>query len=391
MKLAVPYLLFALLLTAFLMTAGARPAAAASAPYEPQHYNDLLRLKDILALADLIEAYHHKTHHYPLVAEPQEEMQLVSITGFHSASEPPSLTWEQLEQELAKELGTGIKLKFDPSEGKQGEELRIYQYATDGQDYYVSAMLAQEVFYARKMDDKHFLLELSSRPVRKDSQYKPLQLRHFLQKGPDDVDRQIALAAALAEKDFDGAKQAIEKGANLSPVCDFQTRCLPLADAAKAGELETIRFLLDNGADINAFTAFFDVALTSALAGKQNAAVQLLLEKGADVNIPNAFGTTPFIGALAAGDVEMAKLLLDKGGNPDRRFFAFNSDAKPGDTGDRPLEAAIMSRKPELVEMLLKAGADATLKGHAGATMLELARGTGNAKITSLIKTAPKK
>jgi len=365
--------------------------AYAQTPYEPAAYPDLLRIKDMLALAENIEAYYKKKGHYPLASEPQAEMQKIAITDYRDVEDKTVPKWKLLEEELARELGEGVKIRLDPSEGQQGMELRFYRYATDGQDYYVAATLSSRVFYAREIDKEHYFFEISSRPNGRDFQYSPRQVRHYMKHGPDNVDRQINLASAIGRKDFAGVKELVEKGANLSPPCEFSTRCVPLADAARAGDLETMRFLIDMGADVNAFTAYYDVPLTSALGNKQNEAAKLLLEKGAGVNFPNAFGITPFIGALGAGNIEMAKLMLEKGANVNRRYLAFNSETKPGDMGERPLEAAIHSRKAELVEMLLKAGADATLTGHAGTAMLDLANASGDSKIVALVKGALKK
>lgn len=384
MKRIIPLFLFVLL--------AAQPAVAKEfGDYEPPFYGDVLRLKDILALSENIEAYFKKTGHYPLETDPQTDMHSRNISSYNAPGGPAVLYSKQLTDELVKELGAAAKPHLDPSDSLEGEELREYKYASDGQDYYVSAMLDSEVFYARKRDDTHYLVELSSRPFDPDKQYSPRQLRHFLKYGPDNLDRQIAFSGAVAAKNFTDAKIEIDKGANVNPVCEFSTRCLPLADAAQKGDVETMKFLLDNGADINSFTAFYDVSLTSALSAHQKEAAKFLLDHDAGVNFPNAFGTTPFIGAAAAGDTEMVKLMLGKGALVNRRFIALNSEAKPGETGERPLEAAIHSRKAEVVELLIKAGADVSLTGKANATMLEMAEGTGDKKIIDMVKAATKK
>lgn len=368
---------------------GAGAAGAESfGPYEPPVYPDVLRMRDLLSVAENIEAYYKKTQHFPFAGEPQAEVSSFALTDYKSPDAPPRPGPKELEKELKSVLGPQVKVNLDPSEGFQGTELRIYQYASDGQDYYISAVLSNHVFYARRLDDTHYLVELTSHPNQRDAQYKPSQIRHYMKYGPDRLARQMPLAIALANKDYAAAKMALADGANPSPPCEFQTRCQPLADAAQKGDIETMTFLLDNGADIDGYTAYYDVALTSALGAGKRDAVTFLLERGADVNLPNAFGITPFIGAIASGDIEMARLMLAKGGNVNRRYQAFNSEAAPGETGDRPLEAAILSRNPDLVDMLLKAGADPSLTGKAGAMMLDLARGTGNDKIVKLVRAA---
>lgn len=358
--------------------------------YAPGNERDAVRFADMLALAGHIEAYRKKTGHYPLLAEPQPEMLNVPITNYRAQSAPEVYDWRKLELEISKALATDIKIPRDPTEGKAGTELRIYQYATDGQDYYISANFEEPSFYTRRLDPTHHLLEVTSRPNKRDYQFSLWQQRHYGKHGPDTTPKQIALATAIAAKDEAAAKAAIEDGANLSPPCEFRTRCQPLADAAFEGDARKVAFLLENGADVNGYTAYYDVALTSALSAGKADIVRMLLDNGADVNLPNAFGVTPFIGALASGDIDMARLLLEKGGNVNRRFLVQNSDAQPGEMGERPLEAAIGSKKPAAVEMLLKAGADPKLTGLAGATMLQLAEGSGVPQITALIKAALK-
>ena len=382
----IPFCLAALL-------AFATPARADElGPHAPALEKDRQRLEDVLALAEDIEAYHKKTHHYPLAPDIQDNMTVVGITDHLPQFPGANFTgWERLQDELRKELGKNVTLPRDPDDGKQDESWRLYQYATDGQDYYVSAFFESIIPYTRPQSAGHYKFEVSSRPSLRDSQYRPQDVRRLLKYGPDDAAQQNALTVALAARDFDAAKQAITDGANLAPICDFNVTCQPLAQYAEKGDIKTMKFLLDNGGDVDGFNAFYDVPLILALSHGHADAAEMLIKAGADVNAHNAFGATPFIGAVADGNVVAAKLMLDKGADVNMRYLAINSDAKPGDTGDRPLEAAIKSGKPEMVALLLKAGADANLKGQGNAAMLDLATGKGDKKIIALIKAALKK
>ncbi len=375
--------------------ASAAPAQAADSvlgAFAPKEPRDLQRVGDMLALAEDIVTYRNKTGHYPLAGdEPQAVMTSIGITDYMPEEGTPYIPKKKLEDALKETLGKGIELPLDPIEGQQGVQLRIYQYATDGQDFYVSAYLESSTPYTRKIKDDHFKLEITSRPLKRDSQYNIKQIKRFLKAGEDDPVKQGALEKAIDARDFDAAKKAMEDGANVNPVCDFDVVCKPLARAAHEGDMEMIKFLLDNGADIDGFAAYDEVPLIYALGNGQQEAAKFLTEAGADVNISSAFGATPFIGAVSTGDVELTTLMLKKGANVNRRSLQLNSNATAGDTADRPLEAAIRAGKPEIVALLLKSGADASLKGQEDKTMLEFARTKGDKKIIALLEAAQKK
>ena len=103
--------------------------------------------------------------------------------------------------------------------------------------------------------------------------------------------------------------------------CKEQPPESPLIQAARTGSLDTIRLLLDSGADVNLSGPTGDdwdaTALQHAILARQPGAVRLLLERGADPNRvagPNA--PAPLL--LAAGDTDptFVNLLLAHGADP---------------------------------------------------------------------------
>ena len=74
--------------------------------------------------------------HYPLVKSPQPKMVVSVISDNIPENFASSIPYQDLETELKQELGKNIILPKDPEENGL-----FYQYATDGQNYYVSAFL----------------------------------------------------------------------------------------------------------------------------------------------------------------------------------------------------------------------------------------------------------
>jgi ankyrin repeat protein len=103
--------------------------------------------------------------------------------------------------------------------------------------------------------------------------------------------------------------------------CAEQPPELPLIQAARTGSLDTIKRLLDSGADVNQPAPTGDdwdaTPLQHAILARQAGAVQLLLERDADPNfVADPKAPAPLL--LAAGDPDptFVNLLLAHGADP---------------------------------------------------------------------------
>jgi ankyrin repeat protein len=110
-------------------------------------------------------------------------------------------------------------------------------------------------------------------------------------------------------------------GAGLLVACDGQPPDSPLIQAARSGSLDTIKLLLDSGADVNLPGPTGDdweaTPLQHAILTRQSGAVRLLLDRGADPNrVAGPKAPAPLL--LAAGDTDpdFVNLLLAHGADP---------------------------------------------------------------------------
>ena len=100
--------------------------------------------------------------------------------------------------------------------------------------------------------------------------------------------------------------------------------------AARAGDTETVRTLLDAGADVNARSVVGDTALHRAARAGDAEVVRTLLDAGADVHAQDKNDNTSLHEAVRAGDAEVVQVLLDAGADVharDRLITAVNGYA----------------------------------------------------------------
>lgn len=141
----------------------------------------------------------------------------------------------------------------------------------------------------------------------------------------------------------------------------------PLMYAAAVGSLESMRLLLDGGADPNAANAF--AATPLMWCAGDAAKVRLLLSKGAKVDARSKLGRTPLLIAAAYdGATEAARLLIKKGADVNARDGA----------GISVLQQAAASNHIELVRLLLAKGANVNSTDNGGATPLFAAAWNGD-------------
>jgi ankyrin repeat protein len=154
-----------------------------------------------------------------------------------------------------------------------------------------------------------------------------------------------------------------------------------LLDAARSDDAGSVARLIREGADVNAREPDGATALSWAAMRSNVAAAELLLKAGANPNLTNDIGISPLSVSVANGCPALVALLLKKGADPniaredgetplmiaarlgqtDVVKVLLESGAKPNTRTKKFGQTALMwaAGHPEIVDLLLKNGADA--------------------------------
>jgi ankyrin repeat protein len=171
-----------------------------------------------------------------------------------------------------------------------------------------------------------------------------------------------------------------------------------LTFAAREGDLESARALLDAGANVNQTTEYGWTPLLTAVNNRNYKLAAMLLERGANPNLANRGGWTPLYITtdnrnIEGGDypvpkpdvdhLEMITALLDKGAKPNtpvkentltRTIFTMQWFWEDGAT---PFVRAAQSSDTALMKVLLKYGADPKALTVNGDNALTASAGIG--------------
>jgi ankyrin repeat protein len=172
----------------------------------------------------------------------------------------------------------------------------------------------------------------------------------------------------------------------------------PLVFAAREGDLESAKLLLDAGAPINQVTEYGWTPLLTAVNNRNYLLAKYLLEKGADPNIANKGGWTPLYLAtdnrnIEGGDypvpkgdmdhLDIIKALLEKGADPNKKvkdntltrtIFTMQWFFEDGAT---PFIRAAQSSDTVLMKLLLQYKADPQAVTTLGDNALTVSGGIG--------------
>ena len=230
---------------------------------------------------------------------------------------------------------------------------------------------------------------------------------------------QTALMWAAAERHAPIVKLLLERGADWK-VRSFDRETKPpklsaassispiprggftaLMFAAREGDLESARIMLDAGVDINYGDVDNVTPLVAAIMNKQYTLAKFLIDRGADVNVVDAGGRTALYAAIDIRNedwtampnrttddplpaFEVVKALVDHGAKLDvplTRPLTVRSGMDFGDTtlgaGATPLMRAARAGDHTVIRLLLDSGANAKATTKDGTNALMFAAGVG--------------
>jgi ankyrin repeat protein len=220
-------------------------------------------------------------------------------------------------------------------------------------------------------------------------------------EGHADIVKLLAAHGAdlnLRSYDHDPTLPKMEAGTPNAPIA--RGGLTALLFAARQGEIETARALLDAKADINAVDSDGNNALTLSILNTHYDLTKLLIDRGADPNIASKNGRTALYSAVEMHDMDWSPrpahkevdkttsmdvihALLDHKANVNAQLTAPAPIEKHAqDMGDKsmgagttPFTRAARSADAELMHLLLDKGADPKLVGKDNQTALMVAAG----------------
>ncbi|MFC1605078.1 ankyrin repeat domain-containing protein, partial [Planctomycetota bacterium] len=153
---------------------------------------------------------------------------------------------------------------------------------------------------------------------------------------------------AMRENQKDMVRWCISKGIDIPPI----------HQAAYFGEIDKVRSLLKEGANVNEKDIAQFTPLQCAVLGQNAEIAKLLLESSADVGARNCAHATPLFWACARGYLDIVKVLVDNGAEVnDQAFRGFQEESGRLDSWSS-LHVAAQTGYVDVVEYLLAHGAD---------------------------------
>jgi len=215
----------------------------------------------------------------------------------------------------------------------------------------------------------------------------------------------VLLASIVTGASLARAEDAAPPGSRAGPIVPKPEALKPspftleerYLDAARRGDMATLKLCLDKGVEADAKDGFSRSALLLAVLNARNLEmVKFLRSRGLAIDAPDVRGRTPLGYAAGNGQLEMVSYLLEQGAEADRkdgqgqtplyhavligsnetalRLLAAGADIDARDQfGDTPLMGACNKGFDDIARMLVEKGADPSLADQEGRTARERA------------------
>ena len=299
----------------------------------------------------------------------------------------------------------------------------------------LQAQTAEDVFRAIRANDLGDLRRLpvdvkdrlNNTPLHYAALYGSVEsVRILLDRGADVKARNKSEATPLiyGAYNFDKARLLVDKGSDVNAKSSADMTPLLVAVSVH-GNIATVRYLIEKGADAKASGPQGSDALQTAAMKGDAEMLRLLLKKGADPRQKDMAGYTALLNALSDPDQERVRVLVDAGSDvnvantfagavkngpinlvhmtplfiaatdapPDTIKVLLSAGAHPDECDQRkltPLMSAMLTDHPNLatIRQLIAAGADVNAKDQNGESVLDWALKYRNPEIISMLKAA---
>lgn len=174
------------------------------------------------------------------------------------------------------------------------------------------------------------------------------------------------LRSAVKEHDFQKAEKYIREGkTHTTNVINSKDRNgnSPLSIAVSKQDLEMMRFLIENGADVNIEDFFRVPPIYYAITKGTTEMIELLIDKNANIDGYFSYGDErrTLIGwAIDENSSEKVEVLLKHGASPNSEFDRYDS------SGNSCLHVAIQKNYSRIVELLIEHHADVNVQNERG-------------------------
>ena len=173
------------------------------------------------------------------------------------------------------------------------------------------------------------------------------------------------LESILKEKQLNIVALLLEKGANPNAV--NKGKLTPLHNAARHGRAQVVRKLITYHANVNILDDQGCTPLVWAIKSDSLETVEVLLANGADIKKITSPYFSPLHMSAAKGNLAITKALISHGATINHPIMIDD-----GESNITPLHVAATNNFPEIADLLIKKGADVTVKTSKGQTVLDI-------------------
>lgn len=182
------------------------------------------------------------------------------------------------------------------------------------------------------------------------------------------------LQTAILTNNIANVKSLLTSGAD--PNTRFTDDDTPLILATRQNHFPIVRLLLTHDADVNAHNSSNHTALHEAVENNFQT-TRLLLDNGANINALTFENYSPLHFAAREGNIGMSQFLIDRGAdvNSQSCMYVDRSDGTElHHMGPTILHDVAQAGYKDMVQLLLKHGADPTIPDFNGKTALDFAK-----------------